>query len=56
VQKTKPHLCKRFIFITAYRHDPRVSEFLQKINGFALFKPVSTEDLIREISLALKRG
>jgi CheY-like chemotaxis protein len=56
VQKTKPYLCKRFIFITAHRDDPRVSEFLQKINGFVLFKPVLTEDLIREISLALKRG
>ncbi len=56
VQKTKPHLCKRFIFVTAHKDDPRVSEFLQKINGEALFKPVSTEDLIRTISLVLKRG
>lgn len=56
VQKTKPHLCKRFIFVTAHRDDPRVAEFLQKVNGEALFKPVSTEDLIRTISLVLKRG
>ena len=56
VQKTKPHLCKRFIFITGHSNNPRVAEFLQKVDGLAVFKPVLSEELIRMISLVLKRG
>jgi len=56
VQKTKPYLCKRFIFVTGHSNDRRVTEFLQQVNGLALFKPVLTEELIRMISLVLKRG
>src|SRR4051812_16832362 len=54
VQKTKPHLCKRFIFITGHGNDRRVTDFLEKIDALALFKPVLSDDLIRMISLVLK--
>ncbi len=56
VQKTKPHLCKRFIFITGHANDRRVTDFLEKIDALALFKPVLSDELIRMISLVLKRG
>ena len=56
VQKTKPHLSKRFIFITGHSNNPRVAEFLRKVDGLAVFKPVPTEELVRMISLVLKRG
>jgi DNA-binding response OmpR family regulator len=56
VQKTKPHLCKRFIFITGHNNNPRVVDFLKRVDGLALFKPVPSEELVRMISLVLKRG
>jgi DNA-binding response OmpR family regulator len=56
VQKTKPHLCKRFIFITGHSNNPRVAEFLQRIDGLAVFKPVPAEELVRMISLVLQRA
>ena len=56
VQKTKPHLCKRFIFITGHGNDRRVTEFLESIHALALFKPVRSDDLIQMISLVLKRA
>lgn len=55
VQRSRPHLCKRFIFITGQQNNVRVEEFLRTVDGVALFKPVHTEDLIRAISLVLKR-
>jgi DNA-binding response OmpR family regulator len=55
VERTKPHLCPRFIFVTAYRDNPKVNEFIQSVNGLVLFKPVNTEELIRTISFVLKR-
>ncbi len=55
VQKTKPELCKRFIFITGYSEIPRVDNFLKKIDALVLFKPVPNDELVRMISLVLQR-
>ena len=56
VQRAKPYLCERFIFITGHSDNAKVSAFLQRVNGLVLFKPVLTEDLVRTISFVLKRG
>ena len=56
VQKTKPELCQRFLFITAHGDNPKVEAFLKKVDGIAIFKPVLTDELISMISLVLKRS
>ncbi|MBC8125784.1 MAG: response regulator [Gloeobacteraceae cyanobacterium ES-bin-144] len=55
VERTKPHLCARFIFVTGYRDDPKVNAFIKSVNGLVLFKPVNTEELIRTISYVIKQ-
>lgn len=56
VQKVKPQLSKRFIFITGHSDNPKVAEFFDRTNGVVLFKPVVMEDLIRMISLVLSKA
>jgi CheY-like chemotaxis protein len=57
VQRTKPQLCPRFIFITGYPDKPEVINFLAGLpDGVVLHKPVSNDELIRTISYVLKRG
>jgi len=56
VQKTKPHLTSRFLFITGHADNPKVDSFLKDIDAQVVFKPVLSDDLIRMISLVLKRG
>ena len=56
VQKTKPELCRRFLFLTDHGDDPKVEAFLKRVDGITLFKPVLTEELVRMISFILKRG
>jgi DNA-binding response OmpR family regulator len=56
VQKTKPELCKRFLFVTGHGDDPKVEGFLKRVDGVALFKPVLTDELVRMISFVLQRG
>lgn len=46
VQRLKPHLCKRFIFITAHRNDPAVGQFFALVGCKALYKPLDTDELI----------
>jgi CheY-like chemotaxis protein len=55
VQKTKPELCKRFIFVTGHADNPKVEAFLKDVNGVVLFKPVLTDELVRMISLVLQK-
>src|SRR5438874_1928814 len=55
VERTKPHLCPRFIFITGHADNPKVTEFLSKTDALALYKPVNAEDLLRTISFVLKK-
>jgi CheY-like chemotaxis protein len=56
VQKTKPHLCRRFLFVTGHGDNPKVEAFLKRVDGQVVLKPVLAEDLIRMISFAMKRG
>ncbi len=55
VQKTKPELCKRFLFVTGHADNPKVEAFLKQIDGVVVFKPVLMDELLRMIALVLKR-
>ena len=57
VQRTKPHLCSRFIFITGYPDKPEVIHFLSGLpEAVVLNKPMSQDELIRTISFVLKKN
>src|SRR3954453_3527428 len=51
VQKTKPDLCKRFLFITGHAGNPKVDAFLKQHDGVVMHKPVKAEELVRMIAL-----
>lgn len=56
VQKTKPELVNRFIFVTAYANDPEIEEFTAGTGRPTLVKPVQTEDLIYAIGQVLQES
>lgn len=56
VQRAKPHLCKRFIFITGFSGNPRVERFLSRAEGISLNKPIGIEDLVQAISYVIKQS
>src|SRR5438445_6620826 len=45
VQRVKPNLCERFIFITAHGETARVQEFLNQVSEMVLMKPFHLDDL-----------
>jgi DNA-binding response OmpR family regulator len=49
VERMRPHLCPRFIFITGLRGNPKVTEFIKKVNGTMLAKPFHVDDLLEMI-------
>ncbi len=45
VERTKPYLCQRFIFMTGHRGQPKWDQFIRKVNGVMLWKPFHFSDL-----------
>jgi DNA-binding response OmpR family regulator len=53
VERVKPYLCKRFIFVTAYRDDAKSEAFIRQVDGPMLWKPFQFRFLLEAIE-ALK--
>ena len=46
VERTKAHLCKRFIFMTGYGANPKYEAFVRKVKAPVLLKPFLLSDLL----------
>ena len=55
VERVKPHLCQRFIFLTGYESHPKFGPFLKKINVQVVSKPVTMDKLLSVVYSALTR-
>jgi len=49
VERSKPHLCNRFIFMTAAGDDPKYHGFLKRVKSPVLHKPVHPAKLLEEL-------
>ena len=56
VERVKPALCRRFLFMTGYRAEPRYETFIQEIGGLILWKPFGTSELRAAIQTVLRRA
>jgi CheY-like chemotaxis protein len=55
VQKTRPHLCERFVFMSGYRANPKIEAFVQSVQGLILWKPFEQDDLREAIARVLMK-
>lgn len=49
LERMKPHLCRRFIFLTGAADDPKYHSFLKQVKSLVLHKPVHPERLLMEL-------
>jgi len=56
VQRIKPALCNRFIFVANSTTSRRAEMFIQDVDGLVLYKPVKIRHLLRMVKLAAARG
>ena len=50
VERMRPHLCERFVFLTGHRGNPKVNEFIESVRGTILPKPFHVDDLLEMIA------
>ena len=55
LERTKPHLCERFLFITGVADNPKFQPFINKMESRVLFKPVSIEKLLEALKQLIER-
>jgi len=46
VERMRPNLCDRFVFITGQRENPKVMDFINKTGSIVLIKPFPMNDLL----------
>ena len=56
VERMRPHLCPRFVFITGLRGSPKVNDFIKKVKGTILTKPFHVDDLLEVINFVQMRS
>ncbi len=56
VERTKPRLCRRFIFITGHKGDPKIDAFIRRVGGLMLWKPFQMHELQRAIQSVLRKA
>ena len=55
VERAKPHLCKRFLFMTGHQGDRKIDEFIRKVRGLILWKPFKSHVLMESIHAVEKK-
>ncbi|MGB8166836.1 MAG: response regulator [Chthoniobacteraceae bacterium] len=56
VQRIRPSLCERFVFMSGYRGDAKTNEFIRTFNVTVLRKPFHLKDLLDTIAFAEARS
>jgi len=56
VERIKPRLCRRFIFMTGHKADPQWDIFIRKVGGMVLWKPFHLQELITTIRTVLRKA
>ena len=55
VQRMRPHLCDRFIFMTGHRGNAKLNDFIRSVHGTMLAKPFQVDDLLEMIAFVKVR-
>jgi DNA-binding response OmpR family regulator len=55
VERARPHLCKRFIFISGHQGDRNIDQFIRSIRGMMLWKPFEIHVLFDAIKAVISK-
>lgn len=56
VERARPHLCKRFLFMTGYRAEKRWDDFARSKGCLILFKPFEMEVFLETVQAIINKA
>jgi CheY-like chemotaxis protein len=51
VERVRPRLCQRFVFMTGHKGERKIEKFIRRIRGFMLWKPFEMHVLFEAIKV-----
>jgi hypothetical protein len=55
VERSRPHLCRRFIFMTGHAGDTRIDTFIRNVRGLMLWKPFELHQVLEAIHGVIRK-
>jgi CheY-like chemotaxis protein len=56
IERIRPHLCKRFLFMTGHRGDRHIDEFIRSVRGLMVWKPFQLHELLQAMQAAVEKN
>lgn len=56
VQRSQPQMCRRFIFTTGHRADPKIDQFIRQVKGLMLWKPFQPHELLDALKVVMRKA
>ena len=56
VERVRPHLCRRFIFMTGQTGDARIDTFVRSVRGLMLWKPFQVHEVLEAIRTVVRKA
>ena len=56
VESARPHLCKRFIFMTGHTGDTTIDTFIRNVKGLMLWKPFQLHEVLTAIETVIRKA
>ena len=56
VESARPHLCKRFIFMTGHTGDTTIDTFIRNVHGLMLWKPFQLHEVLQAIETVIRKA
>lgn len=56
VERVRPHLCRRFIFMTGHLGDPQIDAFIRRVRGLMLWKPFQLHEVLEAVKTVVKKA
>jgi two-component system OmpR family response regulator len=51
VERSRPHLCTRFLFMTGHNGDPQIDSFIRSVRGLMIWKPFQLHELLEALKV-----
>ena len=56
VERARPHLARRFVFMTGHQGDSKIDAFIRSVRGLILWKPFQFPDLLAAINSLIRKN
>jgi DNA-binding response OmpR family regulator len=56
VERSRPQLCRRFLFMTGHTGDRQIDQFIRSVGGLMIFKPFQLHELLEAMDVVLKKS